>query len=56
MAGLNDFLTGTTSKTTTLPQWFDTAQQNMVSQAQAGAAQVPLLENTVAGTAIQRRS
>lgn len=56
MAGLNDFLTGTTSKTTTLPQWFDTAQQNMVSQAQTGAGQVPLLENTVAGTAIQNLS
>lgn len=56
MSGLNDFLTGTTSKTTTLPQWYDTAQQNLVSQAQAGAAQIPQLQNTVAGTAIQNLS
>lgn len=56
MAGLNDFLTGTTAKTTTLPQWYDTAQQNLVSQAQAGAAQIPQLQNTVAGGAIQNLS
>lgn len=56
MAGLNDFLTGTTAKTTTLPQWYDTAQQNLVSQAQAGAGQIPQLQNTVAGGAIQNLS
>lgn len=56
MAGLNDFLTGTTAKTTTLPSWYDTAQQNLVSQAQTGAAAMPQLQNTVAGTAIQNLS
>jgi hypothetical protein len=56
MAGLNDFLTGSTAKTTTLPQWYDTAQQQLVSQAQAGAGQVPQLQNTVAGQAINNLS
>lgn len=56
MAGLNDFLTGSQAKTTTLPQWYDTAQQNLVSQAQTGATQVPQLQNTVAGQAINNLS
>lgn len=56
MSGLNDFLTGSHAKTTTLPQWYDTAQQQLVSQAQAGAAQMPQLQNTVAGQAINNLS
>lgn len=56
MSGLNDFLTGSQAKTTTLPQWYDTAQQQLVSQAQAGAAQMPQLQNTVAGQAINNLS
>lgn len=56
MAGLNDFLTGTTSKTTTLPSWYDTAQQNLVSTAQTQAGQMPQLQNTVAGQAINNLS
>lgn len=56
MAGLNDFLTGTTSKTTTLPQWYDTAQQNLVKQAQTAAGTMPQLQDTVAGQAINNLS
>ena len=56
MPGLNDYISDTTSSTTTLPSWYDTAQQNIVSQAQAGASQIPQLQNTVAGGAIQNLS
>ena len=56
MAGLNSLISDTTASTTTLPSWYDTAQQNIVSQAQSGAAQVPQLQNTVAGGAIQNLS
>lgn len=56
MAGLNSLISDTTSSTTTLPSWYDTAQQNIVSQAQAGAAAMPQLQNTVAGGAIQNLS
>ena len=56
MAGLNDFISDTTQSTTTLPSWYDTAQQNIVNQAQAGASQIPQLQNTVAGGAIQNLS
>ena len=56
MAGLNDFLTGTSTSATTLPSWYDTAQQNIVSQAQTAASQMPTLQNTVAGQAINNLS
>lgn len=56
MAGLNDFLTGTTTKATTLPSWYDTAQQNLVNTAQTQAGQMPQLQNTVAGQAINNLS
>lgn len=56
MAGLNDFLTDTTLKTTTLPSWYDTAQQNLVNQATTAAGQVPQLSGTVANTAVQNLS
>lgn len=52
MAGLNNLLTDTTTKLTTLPAWMSQAQQNVVNQATAGAAQTPQLQNTVAGQAI----
>jgi hypothetical protein len=52
MAGLSNLIANTEAKTTTLPTWMDQAQQNVVSQATAGAGQVPQLQNTVAGQAI----
>jgi hypothetical protein len=52
MAGLSNLIADTTTKATTLPTWMDQAQQNVVSQATAGAGQVPQLQNTVAGQAI----
>ena len=52
MAGLNNLISDTTTKATTLPTWMDQAQQNVVNMATSGAAQVPQLQNTVAGQAI----
>ena len=56
MAGLNDFLTGTTAKTTTLPQWFDTAQQNLVNQASQAFQAAPTMQNTVGQQAVNQLS
>lgn len=52
MAGLNNLISDTTTKSTTLPTWMDQAQQNVVNMATTGAGQVPQLQNTVAGRAI----
>ena len=48
--------TNSTSSTTTLPSWYDTAQQNLVNSATANAGNVPQLQNTVAGQAINSLS
>jgi hypothetical protein len=39
-----------------MPTWYDTAQQNVVNQATQGAANVPTLQNTVAGQGINQLS
>lgn len=52
MAGLSDFITNTANQTTTMPTWYDQAQQNIVSQAGTAAQNMPTLQNTVAGQAI----
>ena len=56
MAGLSDFITNTAEQTTSMPSWYDTAQQNIVNQAGAASTQMPSLQNTVAGTAINNLS
>jgi len=52
MAGLSDFITNKAQQTTTMPDWYDTAQQNIVSQAGTAVDKMPTLQNTVAGQAI----
>lgn len=52
MAGLSNFITNSATQSTTMPTWYDQAQQNVVNQATTGAANVPTLANTVAGGAI----
>jgi hypothetical protein len=52
MAGLSDFITNTANQTTTMPAWYDTAQQNIVSQAGTASGAMPALQKTVAGQAI----
>lgn len=56
MAGLNDFLTSTSTQSTTMPTWYDTAQQNIANQATTAAGNMPTLQNTVAGGAINNLS
>ena len=48
--------TDSSSTATTLPSWYSTAQQNLVNQATSNAANVPQLQNTVAGQAINMLS
>jgi hypothetical protein len=56
MAGLSNFISNTANQTTSMPTWYDQAQQNVVSQASTGASNVPTLQNTVAGGAINQLS
>jgi hypothetical protein len=54
MAGLSNFIANQASQETTMPSWYDQAQQNLVSSATTGAGQVPTLGQTVAGGAINQ--
>lgn len=56
MAGLSNFISNEAVQSTSMPSWFDTAQQNVVNQATTAAGNVPTLQNTVAGTAINQLS
>ena len=52
MAGLNSLISNTTQQATNLPSWYDTAQQNLATNAAASANLVPDLGATpVAGVA-----
>jgi hypothetical protein len=54
MAGLNNIISNTAQQTTTMPTWFDTAQQNVVSQAGNALAAAPTPQNTVAQGAVNQ--
>ena len=54
--GLSGLISNTGTQTTSLPSWFDTAQQNVVSQAQAANAGAPTPQNTVAQNAVNTLS
>ena len=56
MAGLNNLITNTAQQTTTLPTWFDTAQQNVVNQATSAAGAAPTPQQTVAQGAVNQLS
>lgn len=56
MAGLNSLISNTAQQTTTLPTWFDTAQQNVVNQATAANTAAPTPQNTVAQQAVNQLS
>jgi len=56
MAGLNDIITNTAQQQTTLPAWFDTAQQNVVSSAGQQFAAAPNPNQTVAQNAVNQLS
>lgn len=52
MAGLSDLTQTSGTSTTSLPGWYDTAQQNLVNSATAAASSAPQLGQTVAQGAI----
>jgi hypothetical protein len=54
MGYLNDLVQNKTTQETTMPNWYDQAQQNVVNKAAAGAGQVPGLAQTSAGQAINQ--
>ena len=54
MAGLNNIITNTAQQQTTLPSWFDTAQQNVVSQAGQAFGAAPSPQQTVAQNAVNQ--
>lgn len=56
MAGLNDIITNKAMQQTTLPSWFDTAQQNVVNQAQSAFGAAPGPQQTVAQGAVNQLS
>jgi hypothetical protein len=56
MAGLNNLISNTAQQSTTMPSWFDTAQQNVVAGAGAAMQQAPTPQNTVAQNAVEKLS
>jgi hypothetical protein len=54
MAGLSDLITNTAQQTTTLPEWFDTAQQNVVTQATNALNAAPAPGQTVGQNAVNQ--
>jgi hypothetical protein len=52
MAGLNNFLSDTQQTSTTMPAWYDQAQQNIVSQGAQALTNAPSLSETTAQGAI----
>lgn len=52
MAGLSDFISNKAQQQTTLPSWFDTAQQNVVTGAQQAYGAAPPPQQTVAQNAV----
>jgi hypothetical protein len=56
MAGLSNFITNSATQSTTMPSWYDSAQQNIVSRASNAANAMPSLGQTVAGQAVNNLS
>jgi hypothetical protein len=56
MAGLNNLISNSAQQQTTLPTWFDTAQQNVVNQANSALNAAPTAQQTVAQNAVNALS
>lgn len=56
MSGLNSLLSNSSATSTTMPSWYDKAQQDVVNGATIAAGNTPKLADTVAGNAINRLS
>lgn len=52
MAGLNNLLSDSQQTTTTLPSWYDTAQQNIVNQGQQAFSSAPQFSQTTGQQAV----
>jgi hypothetical protein len=52
MAGLNNFLSDTQQTSTTMPAWYDQAQQNIMSQGNTALGAAPTFANTTAQGAV----
>jgi hypothetical protein len=52
MAGLNNFLSDTQQTTTTMPAWYDAAQQNILSQGNTAFGAAPTFGQTTAQGAV----
>jgi hypothetical protein len=52
MAGLNNLLSDSQQTTTTLPSWYDTAQQNIVNQGQQAFTSAPQFSQTTGQQAV----
>jgi hypothetical protein len=56
MSTFDSLISGNTSQTTTMPAWYDQAQQDLVKQATTGASVAPAFNDTVAGQAVNNLS
>lgn len=56
MAGLSDVIANTATQTTSMPSWYDTAQQNIASQAGQIAGAAPTPQQTVGQGAVNMLS
>lgn len=56
MAGLSDLIANTATQTTSMPSWYDTAQQNIASQAGQIASSAPMPTQTVGQGAVDMLS
>ncbi|CAB4129431.1 hypothetical protein UFOVP118_56 [uncultured Caudovirales phage] len=56
MAGLNNLISDSMTKTSTLPSWYSSAQQDALKAASSGINNMPSINNTVAGQAISNLS
>lgn len=52
MAGLNNLMSDTQQTSTTMPAWYDAAQQNIMTQGNAALSAAPTMANTTAQGAI----
>jgi hypothetical protein len=52
MAGLNSLISDVGTKTTSMPSWYDAAQQQALTGATSAFGATPSLQNTIAGQAI----
>ena len=53
-SGLSNFISNSATQSTSMPAWYDKAQQDIVSGATTAAKDIPALADTSAGAAIEQ--